>query len=56
MKLGFFTTLTLLFVGLKLTNFIDWLWVVVLSPMIAGFMLWAIIVTIALAIENKFRG
>lgn len=56
MKLGFFTSLTILFIGLKLTNFIDWSWFIVLSPMIAGFVLWAIILTIALTLESKFRG
>ena len=29
---GFFGLLTVLFVGLKLTNFIDWSWIWVLAP------------------------
>lgn len=29
---GFFAGLTLLFIGLKLTNMIDWSWLWVLSP------------------------
>lgn len=29
---GFFTLLGLLFIGLKLTGFIDWAWWVVLAP------------------------
>jgi hypothetical protein len=56
MKLGFFTSLTLLFIGLKLTNYVDWSWFMVLSPMIAGFVLWAIIVTIVVAVDSKYRG
>lgn len=31
--LGFFGFLTLLFIGLKLTDYIDWSWVWVLSPL-----------------------
>ena len=30
--IGFFGLLTLLFIGLKLTNYIDWSWFWVLSP------------------------
>ena len=30
--IGFFGLLTLLFIGLKLTNFIDWPWIWVLAP------------------------
>lgn len=33
MKLGFFSLLTLMFIGLKLTNFIAWSWLWVLSPL-----------------------
>ena len=55
MKLGFFTSLTLLFIGLKLTNFVDWSWFIVLSPILAGFILWAIIVTLVVVIDNKYR-
>lgn len=29
---GFFTLLGLLFIGLKLTGFVDWAWWVVLAP------------------------
>lgn len=31
--IGFFKGLTLLFIGLKLTNFINWSWLWVLSPL-----------------------
>lgn len=56
MKLGFFTSLTLLFIGLKLTNYVDWSWFLVLSPLLAGFVLWAIIVTLVVVIEHKWGG
>lgn len=32
MKIGFFGLLTLLFIGLKLTNYINWSWWFVLAP------------------------
>lgn len=32
--IGFFGLLTILFIGLKLTNYIDWSWFWVLSPII----------------------
>ena len=30
----FFSLLTILFIGLKLTNYINWSWLIVLSPML----------------------
>lgn len=36
-SLGFFSLLTVLFVGLKLTGHIDWSWLWVLSPLLAPF-------------------
>ena len=36
-NLSFLSLLTILFVGLKLTNYIDWSWWWVMSPMIAQF-------------------
>lgn len=33
MKISFLPALTLLFIGLKLTNVIDWSWIWVLSPL-----------------------
>jgi hypothetical protein len=36
-NLSFLSLLTILFVGLKLTNHIDWSWWWVMSPMIAQF-------------------
>jgi hypothetical protein len=39
MQIGFSGLLALLFIGLKLTGFIDWSWVWVLSPIWIGFAL-----------------
>jgi hypothetical protein len=41
---GFAGLLTVLFIGLKLTGFIDWSWLWVLSPMWIGFAFWLVIV------------
>ena len=37
--IGFAGMLTILFIGLKLTHFIDWSWLWVLSPLWIGFAL-----------------
>lgn len=42
--IGFFGLLTILFIGLKLTNYIDWSWWVVLSPMFVPLIIILIIV------------
>lgn len=39
MKIGFTGLLTILFIGLKLTGYIDWSWVWVLAPLWIGFAL-----------------
>lgn len=44
--IGFFGALGILFIGLKLTGFIDWPWWVVLSPLWGGFVLWLVLVTV----------
>lgn len=41
--IGFCGLLTVLFVGLKLTNFIDWSWWLVFAPMYAPFLLAALL-------------
>ena len=46
--IGFYGLLTILFIGLKLTNHIDWSWWWVLSPLWIGFALWAVIVVLFL--------
>lgn len=43
----FFTLLGLLFIALKLTNFIDWSWWVVLLPLYGGIAIFAILFIIA---------
>jgi hypothetical protein len=47
--IGFVGLLTILFIGLKLTGFIDWSWFWVLSPVIFSFFL-ACAIMIPLAI------
>ena len=39
MKIGFLGMLTLIFITLKLTNYIAWSWVWVLAPIWGGFLL-----------------
>jgi len=36
MKINFLGLLTILFIGLKLTNYIDWSWWLVLLPLYGG--------------------
>ena len=52
---AFFSLLTVLFIGLKLTNVIDWSWWWVLSPLwisaLVGFVIFAIVL-IVMAIFN----
>lgn len=47
---GFTGLLTILFVALRLTGFIDWPWWVVLSPLWAGAALYVLVFVIALAV------
>jgi len=35
--MNFFSLLTILFIGLKLTNYINWSWLIVLSPTLIPF-------------------
>lgn len=46
MKLTFLNALTLLFVGLKLTHYIDWSWIWVLSPILFPLAIFAIALVI----------
>lgn len=49
---GFFTLLTVLFIGLKLTDYIDWSWWWVLSPLwIPVVILLIIILLVAVAFK-----
>ena len=43
MKIGFLGLLTLVFIVLKLTHYIDWSWLWVLSPLWLG---WIVVTTI----------
>jgi hypothetical protein len=47
-KLSFLSLLQILFIGLKLTNHIDWSWFYVLLPLIIG----AIILILELLLKN----
>ena len=53
--IGFFGMLTILFIGLKLTGFIDWGWVWVLSPLWLPFVIGVgIIIFTFIKILKKF--
>jgi len=41
--IGFVGLLTVLFIGLKLTNHITWPWIWVLSPLWISFLIWFVI-------------
>jgi len=51
MKVGFLGLLTLLFVGLKLTNFIAWSWLWVLSPLWFGPAVFLIVLVVSLLVQ-----
>lgn len=53
MNIGFCGLLTLIFVTLKLTGYIAWSWVWVLSPMWIGFLFVVVILILAAALESK---
>jgi hypothetical protein len=50
--IGFFGLLTVLFIGLKLTNYIDWSWWWVLAPMWMPFALVLVILILAVALKK----
>ena len=55
---GFFTLLQLLFIGLKLTGYVDWDWWLVLSPLWVGGVLWVLVMVacvVIIAIGNNRR-
>lgn len=54
-SIGFLSLLGLLFIGLKLTGFIDWSWWWVLLPFYGGFILWLIVVVSLFWYVNKKR-
>ena len=53
--IGFSGLLTILFIGLKLTHYIDWSWWWVLSPLWIGFAAAiAVLMTVYLVIRKRF--
>lgn len=52
MKVGFLSLLTILFIGLKLTGYIEWSWVWVLAPMWIGFAALIVIVILIAAFQT----
>lgn len=53
MQIGFFGLLTLIFVTLKLTNYIDWSWWLVLLPAYAGLVIFVVVVFILAILGQK---
>jgi len=53
--IGFFGLLTILFIGLKLTNYIDWSWWWVLSPIISLVALFVMAVILILVVDRTPR-
>ena len=51
--IGFVGLLTLLFIGLKLTDYIDWSWWWVLSPIWITFIIVTAIIVAAVALARK---
>jgi hypothetical protein len=47
---SFFSLLAVLFIGLKLTNYIQWSWLWVLSPLWIGFLVSLLILCIGIAL------
>ena len=52
MKIGFLGMLTLIFITLKLTNYIAWSWVWVLAPIWGGFLLGLVMFVIIAVIST----
>jgi hypothetical protein len=53
MQLGFFSLLTLIFITLKLLNYIDWSWWLVLLPAYGGIVIMLVLFVILLAFGQK---
>ena len=51
--IGFLGMLTILFIGLKLTGYVDWSWTWVLSPLWIGFTLGVTLIVIGMMIESR---
>lgn len=50
--IGFTGLLQILFIGLKLTGFIDWSWLWVLSPLWLNAIFWLLLLLIAILIDD----
>ena len=50
--IGFTGLLQILFIGLKLTGFIDWSWLWVLSPLWLNDIFWLLLLLIAILIDD----
>lgn len=50
---GFLGMLALLFIGLKLTGYIDWSWFWVLSPLLFPIIIFLFIITITIIMFNN---
>ena len=55
MQIGFFGLLTIVFVTLKLTNYIDWSWWLVLLPAYAGIVVMIVLVFLLAIAGQKPR-
>jgi len=55
MKIGFFSMLTLIFVTLKLTDYIDWSWWFVLLPAYGVFLLFIFLFSIIIIFDGKSK-
>ena len=53
MQLGFFRLFALIFVTLKLLNYIDWSWWLVLLPAYGGIVIMLVLFVILLAFNQK---
>jgi len=51
--IGFLGMLTILFIGLKLTGYVDWSWTWVLSPLWIGFTLGVTLIVVGMMIESR---
>lgn len=55
MQIGFPGLLTLIFITLKLTDYIDWSWVWVLSPIWIPFLIFVIIATFIISMGGSVK-
>jgi len=53
--IGFVGLLTIVFVALKLTGYIDWSWFWILSPLILSGVFWIAVIATALIIAGLVR-